>query len=91
MYTAKKTTKIVIDKSNPLNPDTDGDGISDYDEAFIYRSNPLNSDTDGDGYRDMDEINNGYSPIDNNKMTEEYIKYIEDQTASKQQREKLTQ
>jgi len=26
--------------TNPLNPDTDGDGLSDYDELFIYGTNP---------------------------------------------------
>jgi len=65
-------------KTSPLNPDTDGDGLSDYDEIFIYKTNPLSSDTDGDGYRDMDEINNGYSPLDSSKMSEEYLKSIEE-------------
>lgn len=36
--------------------DTDGDGISDYDEIFVYGTDPLNPDTDGDGISDYDEI-----------------------------------
>jgi hypothetical protein len=36
--------------------DTDGDGISDYDEIFIYGTSPYLEDTDGDGISDYDEI-----------------------------------
>lgn len=36
--------------------DSDGDGLSDYDEIFVYGTNPLNPDTDGDGISDYDEI-----------------------------------
>ncbi len=42
--------------TNPLNPDTDGDGLRDGDEVQIYGSNPTNPDTDGDGLRDGDEV-----------------------------------
>jgi len=44
-------------------PDTDGDGISDYDEINIYHTNADNPDTDNDGYSDWTELNNGYSPF----------------------------
>lgn len=40
-------------------PDSDGDGISDYDEingTFGYVTDPFNPDTDGDGISDYDEI-----------------------------------
>lgn len=36
--------------------DSDGDGLSDYDEMFVYNTDPLNPDTDGDGLSDYDEI-----------------------------------
>ncbi len=42
--------------TDPNNPDTDGDGISDGDEVKKYKTNPLNPDTDGDGISDYDEI-----------------------------------
>lgn len=38
--------------TNPAVPDTDGDGLSDYDEDQTYNSNPLLADTDGDGVLD---------------------------------------
>jgi len=38
------------------NPDTDGDGVGDYDEIFVYGANPLDPDSDSDGVNDYDEI-----------------------------------
>lgn len=42
--------------TDPLNPDTDGDGLSDGDEVLKYKTDPLNPDTDGDGLSDGDEV-----------------------------------
>jgi hypothetical protein len=42
--------------------DTDGDGLSDWDEVMVYHSNPFNKDTDGDGLSDKDEIARGTDP-----------------------------
>ena len=47
---------------NPFTPDTDGDGLSDYDELFVYGTNPLLADTDGDGMPDAWEVSNGLNP-----------------------------
>ncbi|MER3523160.1 MAG: hypothetical protein C4326_03625 [Ignavibacteria bacterium] len=41
---------------DPTNPDTDGDGLTDGEELYIYKTNPLQSDTDGDGIKDGDEV-----------------------------------
>lgn len=45
--------------------DSDGDGLSDYDEIFVYHSDPLNTDSGHDGFTDyqrarlnLDSINN---------------------------------
>ena len=38
--------------------DTDGDGLTDFDETNLYRTNPDVTDTDGDGYSDYEEIIN---------------------------------
>jgi outer membrane protein OmpA-like peptidoglycan-associated protein len=42
--------------TDPENPDTDGDGLSDGDEVKRYHTNPLKVDTDGDGLSDGDEV-----------------------------------
>ena len=47
--------------SDPLNADTDGDGLSDAEEVQRGTS-PLKSDTDGDGLPDAWEVSNGLNP-----------------------------
>jgi len=42
--------------TDPENPDTDDDGLTDGEEVKTYKSNPLNADTDGDGLKDGDEV-----------------------------------
>ncbi len=42
--------------SNPNDIDTDNDGLTDYDEVYIYGTDPNKIDTDGDGLSDYDEI-----------------------------------
>jgi len=41
---------------DPNNPDTDGDGVADGDEADIYFTNPFAADSDGDGLADGGEL-----------------------------------
>lgn len=43
--------------TDPHNPDTDGDGLSDGQEAKVYGTDPRNRDTDGDLLTDGDEVN----------------------------------
>lgn len=42
--------------TSPSNPDTDGDGLTDYEEAKVYGTSPINADTDNDGLTDWQEI-----------------------------------
>lgn len=42
--------------TDPCNPDTDGDGLSDFDEVRRYGTDPLKADTDADGLNDRVEI-----------------------------------
>ena len=42
--------------TDPLDPDTDGDGIDDGEELFDLGTDPTDSDTDGDGLDDGDEV-----------------------------------
>ena len=46
------------------NADTDGDGISDWDEVFRHGTDPNQADTDGDGQSDASEILAGANPLD---------------------------
>ena len=49
--------------------DTDGDGLTDGIEVYLYQTNPKKPDTDGDGINDGDEVNKwGTNP--NNKDTD---------------------
>lgn len=42
--------------TDPRNPDTDGDGLSDGAEVNTYKTKPLVADTDGDGLKDGEEV-----------------------------------
>ena len=43
--------------------DTDGDGLTDYEETAVYGTDPLNPDTDNDSISDGDEIRTGLNPL----------------------------
>jgi|GEM_PF-1934827 len=51
--------------TNPLNSDSDQDGLSDYDEINTHETSPNNPDMDEDGISDGKEIHLGLDP--NNK------------------------
>jgi len=48
--------------------DSDNDGVPDEDEINIYWTDQNNPDTDGDGYNDWLELNNGYTPLNPEKI-----------------------
>ena len=54
---------IYLYGTDPMNPDTDGDGLKDGDEFKNY-TNPLMNDTDGDGLTDGMEILYSTNPND---------------------------
>lgn len=54
--------KIVADAANKIK-DSDGDGITDYDETNVYNTSPYLEDTDGDGISDSEEIRLGKDPL----------------------------
>jgi len=56
----------VVHRSDPYNNDTDGDGVSDWEELNLgvdgYISDPCVIDTDGDGWNDDKELEEGTDP-----------------------------
>lgn len=42
--------------------DTDSDGLTDYDEIYVYHTSPYLADSDSDGYSDKEEITSGHDP-----------------------------
>ncbi len=51
-----------IDVEGLKTKDTDGDGLSDYQETYITQTSTYLSDTDGDGVADKEEISRGTNP-----------------------------
>ena len=52
---------INVQDSLDLN-DSDNDGLTNYDEMWVYDTNPDSNDTDGDGYVDGLEISSNTDP-----------------------------
>ncbi|MFO7870959.1 MAG: hypothetical protein R6V03_05950, partial [Kiritimatiellia bacterium] len=50
--------------TDPNNPDSDNDGLSDGEEIHTYGTDPLSRDTDEDGAGDLEEVNAGTDPAD---------------------------
>ena len=48
--------KLTKQRENQRKLDTDIDGLSDYDELYVYRSSPYLQDTDSDGLDDRTEV-----------------------------------
>ena len=49
---------------DPGNPDSDGDGLTDYEELIFYETNPLKLDSDEDGLSDGEETRLDGNPLD---------------------------
>ncbi len=49
--------------SDPLEIDTDGDGLTDAEEVQTYGTSPVIADTDGDGQSDASELAAGTNPL----------------------------
>lgn len=63
-YTAEMLNDVITFFDSVTTIDSDGDGLTDDEELYLYGTNPDNPDTDGDGCSDYDEINLGTDPND---------------------------
>jgi parallel beta-helix repeat protein len=57
-----------IFETDPTNPDTDNDGLTDGEEIHEYQTNPLSNDTDSDGLPDGWEVQYNLDPLLNDTM-----------------------
>ncbi len=57
--TAEKQAKEITSQKTR---DTDGDGLTDYNELYLYKTSAYLADTDGDGYSDQSELSGGTNP-----------------------------
>lgn len=55
-------TTAIAELAKLKNKDTDGDGLSDYDELFVTHTSPYLSDSDSDGISDKAELLAGTDP-----------------------------
>jgi hypothetical protein len=68
-------------EGNLLEQDTDGDGLSDYDEKFIYRTNPESARTVEGELTDAEKIERGINPTSEDNEPINYADPREDQQA----------
>ncbi len=57
------TIKMLVDNVNYLQyRDTDKDGLTDFEELYVYKTSPYVADTDSDGVDDKTELGKGDNP-----------------------------
>jgi len=66
----KNSTQAMADIQTLLaqaqNQDTDHDGLTDFQEKYVYHTSVYLADTDSDGFSDKEEIDAGSNPLDSN-------------------------
>lgn len=62
---------------NQVGWDSDGDGLTDWSEIFIYGTDPYNTDTSGDGLTDKQKVDLGLDPLDNDFDNDGYSDVLE--------------
>ena len=58
--TGAEETEKTIEQLQAL--DTDGDGLSDFNELYVHSTSPYLKDSDSDSYPDKEEIDGGFDP-----------------------------
>ena len=52
----------IFQEEETINKDSDGDGLTDWEEENLYNTSPYLEDTDSDGILDNEEVDNGTDP-----------------------------
>ncbi|MDA3840462.1 MAG: hypothetical protein PF572_05195 [Patescibacteria group bacterium] len=52
----------IYQEEDKINVDSDGDGLTDWEEENLYDTSPYLEDSDSDGVSDSEEVNNGTNP-----------------------------
>ena len=60
-----------------LRTDSDGDGLTDGSELFVYHTATNSADTDDDGMNDKDEVDQGFYPTYSNEAVQVWIYFPE--------------
>lgn len=60
--TDEESTGVEGDLENLQQQDTDGDGLNDFEEQYVYNTSIYLVDTDSDGASDFAEVQNGANP-----------------------------
>ncbi|MDD4271815.1 MAG: CAP domain-containing protein [Patescibacteria group bacterium] len=60
-------------KQGKIFKDTDHDGLSDYEEKYLYGTDPKNPDTDRDGMKDGAEVKRGRNPLGKGTLKDLFI------------------
>lgn len=63
-------------KSGKIFKDTDHDGLSDYEEKYLYGTDPNNPDTDHDGMKDGDEVKRRKNPLGPGALKDLFIPHV---------------
>lgn len=73
----KPVKKAIKKAAAPKKPrrlkDSDGDGLSDFDEINIFGSDPYNADSNGDGLEDGEAVLKGRDPVTGGKIKDFFI------------------
>jgi hypothetical protein len=72
----EQTREVLKERTETdITKDTDGDGISDYDEKTIYHTDPKKADTNSDGVSDGKSILAGLDPLAKKAVAKVAVKY----------------
>ncbi len=80
-------SKNTPEKEDLMIKDSDRDGITDFEEIYVYDTDKERSDTDGDGKTDQEEVMDKSNPRDAKKIDERNKQKTEKKKSKKKEKE----